>query len=388
MLDLTHDDSDFFQEIEAEPESPHSDLNPTRRGGGPRTPHGKENSSKNGVTHGCRSHILILADEKQEDFDALYQRWEDAYQPDSEAALELLEQFVINKWYLERNERRFNQVEFQLSHFPYTKWDEGQHKIYQLTLRYKTAADRAASKAQRDLEDFLKNRRAEEKYSHKLSEINRDILKEGEECMISREDSMLESIVDAEKKGLDMTAQRAELAEIKKQNRATLGKMRQEMAVLDAHKTRAELLFQGQNSPKKLRKIPFLDQWVEIKVKDGVTLTELTPSNEKLIQRGQTMFPPPEMVYRRLNFPHGIPEEYDWTTDDPLMKQYGGFGTQRMTVNRWLDVIDAEKLRSDGHIGPCGDPQPRPQQHGGCDCPACQLNYERLAARANPKPQV
>ncbi len=158
------------------------------------------------------------------------------------------------------------------------------------------------------------------------------------------------------------------------------------MAALDAHKTRAELLFQGQNSPKKLRKIPFLDQWVEIKVKDGVTVTELTPSNEKLIQRGQTMFPPPEMVYRRLNFPNGIPEEYDWTTDEPLMKQYGGFGTQRMTVDTWLDVIDAEKLRTDGHVGPCGDPQPRPQQHGGCDCPACQRNYERLAARANPKP--
>jgi len=61
--------------------------------------------------------------------------------------------------------------------------------------------------------------------------------------------------------------------------------------------------------------------------------------------------PPPELVYRRLNFPNGIPDEYDWTCPDPLVKQYGGGGVQRMSVDTWLDTIDRESLRTDGHIG-------------------------------------
>jgi hypothetical protein len=104
---------------------------PTHRSGGPRTPHGKVVSSKNSTKHGCRSSIHILYNEKQEDFDALYDRWKDAYEPDTEATLELLEQFVLAKWLLLRKERRYSDVEQQLSDFPFTKWTDGQHKIFQ-----------------------------------------------------------------------------------------------------------------------------------------------------------------------------------------------------------------------------------------------------------------
>ena len=93
------------------------------------------------------------------------------------------------------------------------------------------------------------------------------------------------------------------------------------------------------------------------------------------------MDPPPELVYRRLNFPNAIPDEYDWTTNDARLKQYGGIGIQRMSVDSWLNLIDQETLRQDGHIGPTPDPLPRPIERGGCDCPACEQNRQLLLAR-------
>lgn len=379
MLDPAHLDPD------SEEESPlaHSEFS---RRGGPRTEEGKSRSSQNSVTHGCRSNIVILPGEKQEDLDNLYDRWQEAYQPDTDAALELLEQFVLAKWFLERNERRYSEVEQELSFFSFPSWNDAQHKIYQLALRYKTAAERSASKAQRDLEDYLKNRRTEEKYRHQLNDEARSSYLEMQQGVQHAEQALEESLKVAEARGLDVSIHKTELATVKKQNRATLARLRENISALDATKTRAQILFQGQTSPKKLRQIQVLDQWVEVTVQDGLTVTQLTPSNRKLIERGQTMDPPPELIYRRLNFPHGVPGEYEWTTQDPLMRQYGGLGIQRMSVDTWLDLIDAEMLRTGGHIGPCGDPLPRPKERGGCDCPACAAIRLRLQARSSPQP--
>ena len=50
---------------------------------------------------------------------------------------------------------------------------------------------------------------------------------------------------------------------------------------------------------------------------------------------------------------------------------------QRMTVDTWLDVIERERERGDGHIGPTGVGNlPRPEANGGCDCPVCTKNAE------------
>jgi hypothetical protein len=149
--------------------------------------------------------------------------------------------------------------------------------------------------------------------------------------------------------------------------------------------SRGKALFQGQLSPKKLKKIKTLEQWVEISVEDGKTVTRLYPSNEQLIKDGQKMWPPPDLVYRRLNFVNGIPEEYRWTVrpDNEARMQRGGCGIQRMEVDTWLDVIEREKLRSDGHIGPTGVGNlPRPMERGGCECPMCKHNREILEKRA------
>ncbi len=133
-------------------------------------------------------------------------------------------------------------------------------------------------------------------------------------------------------------------------------------------------LFAGQLHPKKQKKITKLDQWVEVRIEDGRTVTTLYPSNEGLIQRGQRMLPPPELVYRRLNFPDGIPPEYWWTCSrTPERRERGGMGTQRMTVETWIQVIAREKERGDGHVGPTGVGNlPRPEQYGECPCETCQ----------------
>ncbi len=97
------------------------------------------------------------------------------------------------------------------------------------------------------------------------------------------------------------------------------------------------------------------------------------------------MWPAPELVYRRFNFVNGIPEEYYWTADDPQKRQYGGAGIQRMTVDKWLETIELEKNRADGHLGPTAGGVgnlPRPKERGGCDCEVCTKNQAILDRRA------
>ncbi len=147
--------------------------------------------------------------------------------------------------------------------------------------------------------------------------------------------------------------------------------------------TEAQKLFQGQKSKKKQKKIPLLEQWVEIEVSPaGRTVTTQYPSNEIMILNGQKKWPAPEMVYRRLHFVHGVPHEYFWATSDERIRKSGGMGIQRMTVDTWLELIKKEKALGTGHILPCGGNLPRPEERGGCDCPTCSKNRAILEARA------
>ncbi len=142
--------------------------------------------------------------------------------------------------------------------------------------------------------------------------------------------------------------------------------------------TKAQEMFQGQKSAKKRRKIAILDQWVEVEVSpDGKTETTCYPSNEILIANGQKMWPAPEMVYRRLFFPNGVPAEYAWTTRQEFIREVGGMGIQRMTVDTWLELIEEEKKLGTGHLLPCGN-LPRPEERGGCECEMCSENREIL----------
>ena len=51
-----------------------------------------------------------------------------------------------------------------------------------------------------------------------------------------------------------------------------------------------------------------------------------------------------------------VPPEYEWEVgeEDADVRERGGCGIQRMTIDTWLDVIERERERGDGHIGPTG----------------------------------
>jgi hypothetical protein len=129
---------------------------------------------------------------------------------------------------------------------------------------------------------------------------------------------------------------------------------------------------------KKRREIIRLEQWVEIEICDGQTVTTLYPPNEVLRKEALEMDPPAEFVYRRLNFPHGVPFEYGWATDDPLRCARGGHGVQRMTFQTWQEMIERERLSGSEHLSACHAQLPRPEEHGPCDCPTCLACAERI----------
>jgi hypothetical protein len=135
----------------------------------------------------------------------------------------------------------------------------------------------------------------------------------------------------------------------------------------------------------KQRKIVTLEQWVEINRHEGKTVTTLYPSNGEMIKQLAEMDPPPELVYRRMNFREGVPEEYYWATKDPERRQWGGHGIQRMTVAWWLTMLAKETANGDGHLQPCDEPMPRPKERGGCDCPVCTASQQRLDREAGTK---
>ena len=361
------------EELDFSPQHDRSHGN-SRYSTGPRSPDGKLSSSQNATKHGCRAKTLILPGESQDDFDDLYDRWMSAYQPEDGAAIELVEEFVLNKWYLQRTLRRYEEVEQELAQIPFPSWTDEQHKKHQLATRYKTAAERTVSRAMRDVEAWKKSCHEREKQAH---DAEKELF--GAYCKISNlqfkhEAQILKLIEDAKARNLDISGPVAAMDSTQKKFRATLNRIEKQIEDRNTPASRSKTLFQGQYHPKKLRKIPVLDQWVEIAVKDGKTVTTLYPSNEKLIREGQIMLPPPEMVYRRLNFVNGVPPEYYWTTRDEETRTYGGMGIQRMTVDTWLDVIEREKVDPESHIGPCGGNLPRPQERGGCDCPVCSHN--------------
>lgn len=146
--------------------------------------------------------------------------------------------------------------------------------------------------------------------------------------------------------------------------------------------TPAQRLFQGQKAKKNQRKVAVLEQWIEVRIENDIVTTTLYPSNRDLVERGQTMDPPPELVYRRFHFPDGVPAEYSWAVPDPALRQRGVFGTQRMTIDTWLEMSNHEMSCGDRHVGPTGRGNlPRPKERGGCDCPVCTANQALLDRR-------
>src|SRR5688572_27513498 len=70
---------------------------------GPKTEEGKARSSQNSLKHGLNSdRIVVLSNEKQEDYDALRASFLKRFDPRDEVELELVDEMVGARWRLRR----------------------------------------------------------------------------------------------------------------------------------------------------------------------------------------------------------------------------------------------------------------------------------------------
>jgi hypothetical protein len=120
------------------------------------------------------------------------------------------------------------------------------------------------------------------------------------------------------------------------------------------------------------------EQWIEIEQRDGKTVSTFYPPNDEFERLRLKMNPPPDMIYRRLNFIHGVPPEYDWIEPTPEFRRYGGMFLQRVTVEEWPSILAQELLIGNCRVISALYPQPRPEVLGPCPCMRC------TEERANP----
>ena len=286
---------------------------------GPKTPEGKAISSRNATTHGLTSKRLFLPGENEEEFAELREGWFAQFPPESQAETAMVEQLARNGWFLKRAERRYCEIEERLGDCHAGDWKDEQFRMLERILRYKTTAERSFQRSLTIVRQLRKDRFQE---------------KRAEE---------------------------------------------------QAERARApRTVYEGRGKSRK-PVFTVLEQWVEVHVTDGVTTTEYVPSNAELLKQGEESAVSgnvPQMVYRRLNFPDGVPPEYAWTNlHEPdkceetqagrwcalcSVQERGGCGTQRMTYETWKEVIEREAAEPGGHAGPTGYGNlPRPKERGG-----------------------
>jgi hypothetical protein len=140
---------------------------------------------------------------------------------------------------------------------------------------------------------------------------------------------------------------------------------------LDVRRQSEGMVRKRVKSQRAGRAVVTVEQWVEVMVEDGRTVTRLFPSNAEL--KNECEERAAELVYRRLHFAGMVPPEYYWTTADAEIRERGGCGIQRMTVATWLRTVAEEAADGSGHVGRCYEPVPRPRERGGCECEVCAL---------------
>ena len=330
---------------------------------GPRTPEGKARSSQNARTHGCTSRKLILPGESVEEYELVFSEWVSDFQPAAPIAMELVEQTAQAHWLFLRVQKQWDAFEVSSSLNP-REWSDADWKMREKLGRYRTTAERSFHRALTAIEARRKSRMAEFYQEARLEQaaqrIQLMLVQRREQGRLAAERFAFQQ-AEAERRAAERKEERAE----RKKNAVN-----------------------GTAAAKRKKKGGFgvAEQWVEVRVTEGVTTTEFIPSNEELlkeiakkIDQGEDE---PAMVYRRMNFPDGVPPEYGWTNLHDMATcelnaagkwcegcarfLHGGHGIQRMTFQTWQEVIAREAAREDGHAGPTGVGNlPRPKERGG-----------------------
>ena len=78
--------------------------------------------------------------------------------------------------------------------------------------------------------------------------------------------------------------------------------------------------------------------------------TSCSPGNEEILARAAQSSPKPAMVERVINFPQGVPAEYNWLAPNSIQKLVDCWAVQRMFYEDWLELTELEKAAATGHI--------------------------------------
>jgi hypothetical protein len=127
---------------------------------------------------------------------------------------------------------------------------------------------------------------------------------------------------------------------------------------------------------KKLKKLVIHQQWIDITKKGDGQTSVFYPPNDEFTRMMEDMDPKPDLIYRRLNFINGVPEQYTWTSPDARAEAYGGHALVRMKVEDWPLALKEERLNGNKFAVPPARQQPRPEQFGPCPCPRCTAKRE------------
>ena len=113
-----------------------------------------------------------------------------------------------------------------------------------------------------------------------------------------------------------------------------------------------ELKWLNQQEQAAAKKLKF-EQVVEVEILDGRCKTSCYPTNEEILDWSAKRPQTPLYMSRYLLFLDGVPSEYAWTNATYNEKAEVPTAVQKMSWERWFQVIEHEKSLGTGHIGPC-----------------------------------
>ena len=222
----------------------------------------------------------------------MLERYVEEYQPQSAFVEDLVLEAAQAHWFFKRTQTNFHKTEAKLPEDP-TTWTAENHHQIALFLRYQTTAERSHQRALAKLQSYQRMQWQREQWRGRKQEPVRE-------------------------QGAAIVAKEAAPVP----NEAA--------AVKEAAK------------PVPV-KPAFIEQWVEIRNVKNQVVAEFTPTNDELAIEIEQKKVRPTLLYRRLNFPDGVPSKYQWTRPRAGMATRGGMAAQRMTIETWEKLREIER---------------------------------------------
>jgi hypothetical protein len=245
------------------------------------------------LKHGCRSNQLLLEHEDPEEWMRMLERYIEEYQPQTAFVEELVLEAAQAHWFFKRTQTNFHETQAKLPQDP-TTWTAENHHQIALFLRYQTTAERSHQRALAKLQSYQRMQWQREQWRARKQEPVRE---QGAEAM--RQQGALPATPAA-------------------------------AAVKEAAK------------PMAVKPV-FIEQWVEIRNVKNQVVADFTPTNDELAIEIEQKKVRPTLLYRRLNFPDGVPSNYQWTRPRAGMATLGGMAAQRMTIETWEKLREIER---------------------------------------------